>query len=69
MFVSLFLCWVISFQTQNETSKLSPEEASILAAYLRNTRLRGPHHQSPAALKAYNQFSRGVGQVLRNKFL
>ena len=36
---SLFVCWVICFQSQNETSKLSPEVASILVAFLRNTRL------------------------------
>ena len=34
--VHLFVCWVICFQSQTETSKLSPEVASILAAYLRN---------------------------------
>ena len=35
----LFVCWVISFQSQNETTRLFPEVASILAAYLRNTHL------------------------------
>ena len=33
MFVCLFVCWVICFQV-----------ASILAAYLRYTRLRDPNH-------------------------
>ena len=45
---SLLVCWVICFQSQNETSKLSPEVSSILAAYLRNTHLRDPDHPSPA---------------------
>ena len=36
---SLFLCLFVCFQSQNETSKLSPEVASILVAFLRNTRL------------------------------
>ena len=40
LFVCLFVCWVICFQSQNETSKLSPEVASILPVYLRNTHLR-----------------------------
>ena len=45
----LFVCWVICFQSQNETNKLSPEEASILAAYFAQCSLeRDPHHPSPA---------------------
>ena len=39
----LFVCWVICFQSPKETNKVSPKVASILAAYLRNTRLRGIH--------------------------
>ena len=50
-----FVCWVICFQSQNETSKLFPEVASILAAYLRSTPLRDPYHPSPATRKAYHQ--------------
>ena len=65
-FVCLFVCWVICFQYQNETAKkLSPEVASILPAYLRNTHLRDPYHPSPATRKAYNQFTRDVGQVFK----
>ena len=37
-----------NFQSQYKTTKLSPEVASILAAVLRYTRLRGPHHPSLA---------------------
>ena len=42
LFVCLFVCWVIYFKV-----------ASILAAYLRYTRLRDPNHPSPA-MPAYN---------------
>ena len=52
LFVCLFVCWVIYFQSQNETSKLSPDAASILAAYLRNTHLMDPYHPSLATRKA-----------------
>ena len=38
---------------------LSPEVASIIAAYLRNTHLRDPYHPSPAT----DQFTRDVGGV------
>ena len=55
--------WVVCFQSQNETSKLFPEVASILAAYLRNTPTRDPYHLSPATRKAYDQFTREVGRV------
>ena len=61
----LFVCWVICFQSQNETNKLSPEVASILAAYLRNTRLRNPYHPSPATIKVCDQFAREEGQVFK----
>ena len=63
--VCLFVCRVIYFQSQNETSKLSAEVDSILAAYMCNTCLRDPHHPSPAIFKAYNQFTRDVGQVFK----
>ena len=46
--VSLFVCWVIYFQSQIWTDwtarALSPEVALILAANLRYTRLRDPDH-------------------------
>ena len=64
-FVCLFVWWVICFQYQNETSKLSPEVASILAAYLRNTRLRDPYHPSLAAITARDQFTIEVGGVFK----
>ena len=34
MLVCLFVHWVICFQSQNETATLSPEMASILAAFI-----------------------------------
>ena len=43
---SLFVCWVICFQSQNETSKLSPEVASILDAFCAILR-----HPSPRVFK------------------
>ena len=33
----LFVCWVICFLSQNETSKMFPEVALTVAVYLRNT--------------------------------
>ena len=55
--ICLFVCCVIYFEYQIKTAKIfrpsvinrvSPEVASIVSAYLRNTRLGGPHHSSPA---------------------
>ena len=53
----LFVCWVIYFQV-----------ASILAAYLRYTRLRDPDHPSPAPI-AYLHFTREVDQVFEEELL
>ena len=59
-FVSLFVCWVIFQYFRSKpldcsawawTTMLSPGVASILAAYLRNTRLRDPHHPSQLTAK------------------
>ena len=65
LFCFVLFCWVICFQSQNETSKLFPEVASILAAYLRNTHLRDPYHPSPATITARDQFTREVGGVFK----
>ena len=61
----LFVCWIICFQSRNGTNGLSPEVASILAAYLRNTHLRDPYHPSPATITARDQSTREVGGVFK----
>ena len=53
LFVCLLVCWVIYFKV-----------ASILAAYLRYTRLRHPNHPSPA-MPAYLHFTREVRRVFK----
>ena len=53
LFVCLLGCWVIYFQV-----------ASILAAYLRYTRLSVPNHLSPATL-AYLHFTREIRRVFQ----
>ena len=57
-FVCLFVCWVIYFKV-----------ASVLAAYLRYTRLRDPNHPRLANCLAYNQFTREVDQVFEEELL
>ena len=58
MFICLFVCWVIYFKV-----------ASILAVYLRYTRLRDPDHPRLANCLAYNQFTREVDQVFEEELL
>ena len=63
--ICLFVCRVICFLAQNETSKLFPEVVSILAAYLRNTLLGDPYHPSPATITSCDQFTREKGGVFK----
>ena len=63
----MFVCWVICFLAQNQTTKLFPEVASILAAYLCNTHLRDPYHPSPATIKARDWFKREVGGAFKDQ--
>ena len=59
------VCCVICFLAQKETTKLFLTVASILAASLRNTRLRDSYHPSPAAIKTRNHFTREIGGVFK----
>ena len=58
MFVCLFVCWEFYFKVD-----------SILAAYLRYTRLRDPNHPRLGNRLAFNQFTREVDQVFEEELL
>ena len=75
-YVCLFVCWVISFLTQNKTTMLFPEMALIRVAHrpvlkVCNTHLRDPDHQSrqglmgPVSSIARNQLIRELGRVFK----